>query len=303
MIETESKLHGVDLASTHLHEAGSTDTLADVFGVAAACDSIKIFEGTVLATRVAVGSGTIFFSHGTVSIPVPAVLEIARKYHIPLVGGPEAVELATPTGLAILANLTEEFVDAYPALTPEKVGYGAGKKPLTSTPNIMRVIEGTRLGDLRSETVRILETNLDDITGEILAYAGQALMNAGARDAWTTPAYFKKNRPGQVLHVICDMDDTERMSRIMMEETGSLGVRFAQWHRLVLKRETRILNVEVKGRTFDVKIKIARNSAGRINRVKPEFEDVRRIAKETGLAARIVHQFVSTEAVRVYQAA
>jgi hypothetical protein len=93
------------------------------------------------------------------------------------------------------------------------------------------------------------------------------------------------------------------MSRIMMEETGSLGVRFAQWHRLVLERETRTLNVEVKGRKFDFKVKIARDATGRISRVKPEFEDIRRIAKETGLAARIVHQLVSIEAARVYQVA
>lgn len=286
LIETESKLHGVALNNTHLHEAGSADTLADIFGVAAACDSLNVFDGIVMSTPVAIGRGTITFSHGTLAVPAPAVLEIARQYHIPITGSSEPVELATPTGMAMLANMTQEFIEAYPAMIPHKVGYGAGKFQLTSSPNFIRIALGSRSDNMKSDVVQLLETNLDDVSGEVLAHAVQTLVDSGARDVWITPAQFKKNRPGHVLHVLCDVNETEGMVRRIMEETGTLGVRHKQWHRFVLERETKTLGVEIEGERFEVRVKIARDGAGSVTRLKPEFEDIRRIARETGLPAQ-----------------
>ena len=303
LIDVESQLHGTDVNETHLHEAGSADTLADVFGVAAAMDSLNLFSGDIVSTPVAVGGGHVKFSHGTLSIPAPAVMEMVRCKQIPIMGGPAAVELATPTGVTMLANLAQEFSTSYPAMIAEKVGYGSGKITLNSTPNFLRVVIGTRLETTpeAKETVQVLETNLDDLSGEILSHALQRLIESGARDAWITFCLFKKNRPGHVLHVLCDPQDAAKLSRIMIAETGTLGVRQQVWQRLTLSREVQSMNVELSGRTFEVRVKIARDATGSIVRVKPEFDDIRVIAKEVGLPARRVEEIVSIQVSRKYE--
>jgi len=303
LVEVESQLHGTDVHETHLHEAGSADTLADVFGVAAATDSLNLFGGDIISTPVAVGGGHVKFSHGTLSIPAPAVMEMVRRFQIPILGGPTTVELATPTGVTMLANLVNEFSSIYPAMTAEKVGYGSGKMILDSSPNFLRVVLGTRLETQQTakETVQVLETNLDDMTGEILSHAVQELIEAGAKDAWVTFGLFKKNRPGHILHVLCNPQDTVKLSRIMIEETGTLGVRQQFWQRLTLSREVQLVSVQISGKAFEVRVKVARDSIGNIVRVKPEFDDIRKIAKEVGLPARRVEEIVSVQVSGKYQ--
>jgi hypothetical protein len=303
LVEVESQLHGTDVYETHLHEAGSADTLADIFGVAAATDSLNLFGGDIISTPVAVGGGHVKFSHGTLSIPAPAVMEIARRNQIPILGGPTAVELATPTGVTMLVNLAHEFSSVYPAMVAEKVGYGSGKITLDSSPNFLRVVLGTRLEALSraKETVQVLETNLDDVSGEILSHVVQRLIEAGAKDAWITFGLFKKNRPGHIVHVLCDPQDTVKLSRIMIDETGTLGVRQQSCQRLTLNREVQSVSVQISGKAFKVRIKVARDATGNIIRVKPEFDDIRVIAKEVGLPARRVEEIVSVQVSRKYQ--
>ena len=303
LVEVESQLHGTDVHETHLHEAGSADTLADVLGVAAAADSLKLFEGEIVSTPIAVGGGHVKFSHGTLSIPAPAVMEIVRRNRIPILGGPEEIELATPTGVCMLANLAKEYTTVYPGMIAERVGYGSGKAMLISSPNFLRVAIGTRIetASKAKESVHMLETNLDDLSGEILSHALQSLIEAGAKDAWITSGLFKKNRPGHVLHVLCEPQDAEKLSKIMIEETGTLGVRQQSWQRLTLSREVQSVKVEISSRTFEIRIKLARDENGNIVRVKPEFDDIRMIAKETGLPARKVEREVSIQISRKYE--
>ena len=297
LVTVESRLHGISTGKAHLHEAGSADTLADVLGVATACDLLRVFDGEVYSTPVAVGGGLLSFSHGTVDAPAPAVLEIARERSVPIHGGPENVELTTPTGITILANLTHKFVENYPAMVPEVVGHGAGKRELDGAPNLLRVVIGrVDEGTSNVDTVSVLETNLDDVPGEVLANALQQILDAGAKDTWVTPAQFKKNRPGQVLHVICDSTEAERLAWIMMKETGSLGVRYQQWNRFKLEREIRKLAVEIEGAKFDVRVKFAKDSSGRIINIKPEFDDIQAIAKEVSMPARTIAEIVLREA-------
>ena len=280
LTEVESKLHGTDLSHVHLHEAGSADTLGDIFGVAAACDSLHVFESDVYSTPVAVGRGTVSFSHGTVSVPAPAVLEIARQHSIPITGGPVSEELATPTGVSMLANLTRNFTAAYPAMVVERVGYGAGGKELADIPNLLRCVLGrTEEEKLVSETVQILETNIDDVSGEVLGHTLQRVIELGAKDAWITSAQFKKNRPGNVLHVICTPSDVHKIAEAVMVETGTLGVRYQQWNRLVLQRETITVDVTLENKRFNVRVKVARDKTGKVVNVKPEFEDVELIVR------------------------
>lgn len=295
LVEVESSLHGVEMSTTHLHEAGSSDTLADVFGIAAASDSLKIFEGEVFATPVAVGGGSVSFSHGTIATPAPAVLEIARRRNIPIVGGPEMVELATPTGMSILASITTKFLETYPAIIPQKVGYGAGKKGLVKAPNFMRVVLGQPINSREGNQVQVVETNLDDVPGDILGHTLQLLLESGAKDAWVTPALFKKGRPGYVLHAICDSHEAEKIADVMFEETGTLGVRFQQWDRFTLEREVKKVRVEISGKAFEVRIKFARDNSGKIVRAKPEFEDLKSIAKSAKMPLRGVAQLVMRE--------
>lgn len=287
LTEVESNLHGVEISSAHLHEAGSTDTLADILGSAAACDSLNLFEGKIYSYPVAVGGGTVSFSHGTVSVPAPAVLEIARRHRIPILGGPANEELATPTGVSILASLVNEFVTVPPLLVPDVVGYGAGKRELASGPNVVRLIVGhTDEERFERDSVQVVETNLDDVSGEVLGASAQRIVDAGAKDVWVTPAQFKKARPGYVLHAICDRDDLQRVSQVMMMETGTLGVRYHSWDRFILHREIVTIKLELEERTFDVRVKIARDRFGEIVRIKPEFEDVDEVSRATSLPAR-----------------
>lgn len=304
LADVEGRLHGLDPSKTHLHEAGSTDTLADVFGVAASCDSLGVFDGEVYATPVAIGGGSVSFSHGTIATPAPAVLELTRQNGVPIVGGPEAEELATPTGLSMLVNLTKKFLANYPSMVPERVGYGAGRKELTDTPNLLRVVLGHSIDtDLGSETIQVLETNLDDVPGEILGHALHRILDAGAKDAWITPALFKKSRPGHVLHAICELNDIQKIAGVMMRETGTLGVRFEQWSRLILQRAIEHIKVEIASRTFEVSVKLARDGDGKLVRAKPEFDDIRSISEQLSMPARdvsaiVVREIMKTEAAR-----
>jgi uncharacterized protein (TIGR00299 family) protein len=302
IVEVESKLHGVSLMDTHLHEAGSTDTLADVLGVATACDSLDVFSGKRYSTPVAVGGGTVTFSHGKLAVPAPAVLEILRQHNVPVIGGPEPQELATPTGVSMLVNLADSFLEHYPSMIPERTGYGAGRLKLTAAPNILRIVIGRSLEqNLGKDSVQVLETNLDDLPGEILGHAMQRLLDSGARDVWVTSAHFKKNRPGYILHVMCDGQETERIAELMMQETGTLGVRYQEYRRFTLSRDTRTIKVTIRGRSFDVRIKTATNASGRVIRLKPEFDDVRVIAEALSMPARRVAELVTQEAQKQEQ--
>jgi len=297
IIEAEGRIHGMQVGDVHLHEAGSADTLADVFGVGQACDQLGIFDTDVYSTTVAVGGGTVEFSHGKLSNPPPAVLEMLREKAFPIVGGPAPIELATPTGISMLVSLVRKVVDQYPRMKPELVGYGAGKKDLPNAPNILRVVIGDAIGQgFATDTVNLLETNLDDVSGEVLGHTLQRLMDCGAKDAWLTPAQVKKSRPGHVLHAICDVSETERIARIIMEETGTLGVRYQAWNRLKLDRETTTLTVNIAGKEFNMKFKIAHDLAGRLVRIKPEFEDVRKVAGALEMSAREVSELALADA-------
>jgi hypothetical protein len=293
LVEVESRVHGTNFSDTHLHEAGSADTLADVFGAAAACDSLKLFDGEIVSTPVAIGGGSVTFSHGTIGVPAPAVIEILSMRHVPMKGGPESVELTTPTGIAMLANLVQAFIPTYPEITPNRVGYGAGKKQLTSCPNLLRVVLGSKASSISREAVNMLETNLDDVSGEVLAYTVQRLIDSGAKDVWLTAAQFKKNRPGHVLHVLCGVHEAEKFSRMIMEETGTLGVRYQSWDRFILDREIKTLNVEIAGKKFEVRVKLAHDTVENLVRAKPEFDDIASISKTISMPSRKVEQIVS----------
>lgn len=302
----ESKVHGVPKVEARFHEIGALDALADIAGSCAAMQSLNVQR--VLCRSISVGGGYVKSAHGLLPVPGPASLEILRSYEIPWRGGPVDAELLTPTGAALLAALVDEFLPEFPLSLSWKTGYGAGKKELP-LPNVLRGIiaksppwpqamAGNLLHEHHGDSVVQLETNVDDVTGEVLSRLMELLMDAGALDVSVLPALMKKGRSGNVIRVIARHEEMDRLAKIMIMETGSLGVRvFLSLHRYLAEREARAVNVEICNQTFQVAVKISRME-GKLLNVKPEYEDCKRIADETGLPLRVVMKKVQEEGWR-----
>lgn len=299
LAEAESRVHGVPKEKAHFHEIGALDALADIAGACAARSSLAAER--VLSRTVSVGGGFVKTAHGLLAVPAPAALEILRAHQIPWKGGPVDEEMLTPTGAALLAVLADEFLHDIPAIQAERVGYGAGKRDL-ALPNVLRTIMGDVLPAPEAQAkmdhiphgdrVVQLETNVDDVTGEVLGHLIELLMQAGALDVTILPAIMKKGRAGSVIRAIGSQEETEKLARIIMRETGSLGVRvFPSVHRFLAVREEMRLDVEFAGKTFSACVKVSRLE-GEIIMVKPEYEDCKRIADETDLPLRAVSKKV-----------
>lgn len=281
----ESTVHGVPKEEARFHEIGALDALADIAGSCAAIHGLNVEK--VISLPISVGGGFVQSAHGLLPVPGPAALEILRSYRIPWKGGPVDLELLTPTGAAIFANIVDQFLDNYPSIRAESVGYGAGSRDC-QLPNALRGVIGRLEGHLNSDSIVQLETNVDDVTGEVLGNLVDLLMEAGALDASIVPAIMKKGRPGNVISAIVRQDDTEKISRLIVQETGSLGVRvFPSVHRYIAKRESRTVTVEINGSLYQASVKVSRLGDAILN-IKPEFEDCKSIAAKTGLPLRTV---------------
>jgi uncharacterized protein (TIGR00299 family) protein len=305
LFEAEMKVHGkVDVSEVELGELGSTDTVADIVGAAAALDDLHVFPSmAVYCTPVAVGGGLFKFSHGVFQSPGPVTLEILRGSGFPMIGGPVEAELATPTGASILVNIVNKEVSRlYPNFRPRATGYGAGRRDFVEVPNILRIAIGDQIDHgLLTDGVYVLETNLDDVSGEIIGFLMERLIGEGVRDVCVVPALMKKSRPGQILKVIVDEGEVERISRMIIDETGTLGVRSYPVKRFVLSREVEPVEVQIGNIVRNVRVKVARGSDGRILNLKPEYEDVRSISIEIGKPFREVERIVTEEAKKKSQ--
>jgi pyridinium-3,5-bisthiocarboxylic acid mononucleotide nickel chelatase len=277
------------------HEIGALDALADIAGACAARHCLGIER--VLSRPVSVGGGYVASAHGLLAVPGPAALEILRSHEIPWKGGPVDEELLTPTGAALLATLVDEFVPEFPLIQATRVGYGAGKRELT-LPNVLRSVVARILPESQTKDAqnhgshgdRIvqLETNVDDVTGEVLGHLIELLMQAGALDVSVLPALMKKGRAGFVIRAIARHEEMELLAKVMIRETGSLGVRiFPSIHRLVAEREQRDVQVDICGQVYTAQVKVSRMD-GELLSIKPEYEDCRRIACETDQPLRMV---------------
>lgn len=288
----ESLVHGVAAEQVRFHEIGALDALADIAGSCAARHCLVAER--VFSKPVSVGGGYAASAHGLLAVPGPATLEILRSHEIPWKGGPVEEELLTPTGAALLATLVDEFVPEFPLIRAKRVGYGAGKRELT-LPNVLRTIaadtvpapEAAKHGQHGNRIVQ-LETNVDDVTGEVMGHLIEKLMQAGALDVSVLPALMKKGRAGFVIRAIAGALETELLAKIMIRETGSLGVRvFPSIHRLVAEREQRNVQVEICGRIYQSQVKVSCMD-GELLSIKPEYEDCKRIADETDQPLRTV---------------
>lgn len=285
--EAEAKVHGKSLDEIHFHEVGCSDAVADVIGSVYAYYSLNLNRQKIIGLPISVGGGTVQTAHGSLPVPVPAVVEILKDAKI--VGGPVASELATPTGAAIYAELCDEIMEFIPLIKPKKVAYGAGKKDFDH-PNVLRIIESEDM--VENDGIDIIETNIDHLTGEEIGYLFDRLLDCGASDVSITPIIMKKNRQGSLLKVICKRQNRERLVEAIFKETGSLGIRILpNVHRGVAKREFVKKTYNINGRDYDVTFKIGCIN-GEIISKRPEYEDLKRIAKESGLALKDVREMI-----------
>jgi uncharacterized protein (TIGR00299 family) protein len=281
LAEVEARLHRRPVDQVHFHEVGGHDTIIDIVGTAAALEVLGVDE--VRASPVATGLGMVRSAHGMLPNPAPAVVALLEG--VPTWGRNVAVELTTPTGAALLAALSAGY-GPMPAMRVTGQGFGAGARELDELPNCTQVVTGVR-DDARSSSVAdaeadagqpvaLLETNVDDATGEQLAHALGALLEAGAHDAWLTPAVMKKGRPGSVVHVLGDPARVARLRDVLRDTTGTLGVRVTSGERWPAART--VESVWVDGQLIRVKV-----TTGRI---KAEYEDVALAARRTGHSLR-----------------
>jgi uncharacterized protein (TIGR00299 family) protein len=272
----EGGLHRTDPDDVHFHEVGALDAIVDVVGVCAALEVLDV--GTVVCSPVATGHGSVGAAHGSLPVPAPATLRLLEG--VPVVGVDVGMELATPTGAALVRTLASSF-GPLPAMTVERSGYGAGTRDLERGPNVVQVVLGAPVaGDLRpGQPVVLLEANVDDATGEVLAHAVAALLAAGAHDAWVTPIVMKKGRPAHTVSTLADPAATAAVAAVLTAETGSLGVRGTTLERWPSSRT--VGTVVVDGHEIRVKVTPS-------GRVKVEHDDAAAAAAALGRPLRQV---------------
>ena len=303
IIQAESKIHGSSYTSVRLHEVSTIDTAADLIGTAVALDDLDLLSKKVYTTDVAVGNGLLEFSHGVVPNPGNAILEILSDRQILLVPGKLDGELTTPTGAAMLVNLASEHISQYPPITPEKIGNGGGQKEGKNVANILRLVVGNsnlKL-DYTSETVYEIETNVDDVTGEIIGNLTDVLYVNNAKDVTVLHGISKKNRPSFVVKVLADKTSRDALIQILLSETGSLGCRVNEVNRITTSRSLITLPITIENRKFKVKVKISKNGNGSVNSIKPEYDDIKNISTVLKIPYKKVFDTVYHELIEKYK--
>lgn len=275
LAEAEAKVHGVAVNDVHFHEVGAVDSIIDIVGTAIALEYLEVAR--LYVSPLPLGSGFVKTAHGLLPVPAPATAELLKG--LPVHGNIGSGERVTPTGAAIIAAMADGY-GTPPDFCIEKIGYGAGCKDFTDTSNILRAFIGTAAPTVGEEQLLVMEANIDDSSPEILGYAMDRLFAAGALDVWFTPIQMKKNRPGVTLSLLAPSTAVAAFATIVLTETSAIGLRHYPVARTVLERKC-----EERPTPFGtVHFKITEFGA------KPEFDDCRRIAAETGLPLKEVYR-------------
>jgi uncharacterized protein (TIGR00299 family) protein len=280
LARAEAKVHQIPLERVHFHEVGAIDAIVDVVGAAAA---VVYLGAEVVASPLPLGHGFVHCRHGVIPLPAPATVECLRD--VPTYAADLEAETVTPTGAAIVATLCKRFTH-WPAMAPERTGWGAGTRAFPDRPNVLRAVLGARTDTSRANDQsahEVLEANIDDMTGELTGHVMSLLMQSGALDAWATPITMKKGRPGVVLSAIAAPGDAHRISELILRETTTLGVRRTLAERV--ERPRRI--IEVTTRFGVVPVKAAAGPFGPVQ-FKPEFDACVRIAQQHDVPVREV---------------
>ena len=274
--EAETRAHGRPVSEIHFHEVGTMDAVADVVAVCLLME--KLSPDEVVASPVHVGAGHVRCMHGILPVPAPATALILRD--VPTYGGQVQGELCTPTGAALLKHFVTRFGDR-PVMKTKAIGYGMGRKDFAQA-NCLRAFLGESEG--RREAVTRLECNLDDMTGEDIAFAMERLFEAGARDVFTQPIGMKKSRPGVLLSVICLPQDADALAEVMMKHTSTLGIRRQDMSRYILAREEETVSTPYGG------VRVKRACGMGADRKKPEDDDIAALAKKHNVPLSVIRE-------------
>ena len=274
IMQAESKIHGIPLDSVYLHELSGIDTIIDVIGVSIALDDLNFFDDDVITAPVAIGNGIMEFSHGIMSNPTSAILEIFKNSQISIFGGLVKSELTTPTGASLLVNLAKNCTSDFPLMKIQTIGYGAGCKTFHQFSNVLKIITGiTTTTD--HDYVKIIETNVDDISGEILGNLIDKIMMNGAKDITITSAITKKGRPTNIISIICDNALVTKLINILTDETTTLGIRIRTSERIIIPRKIHATTIILSNQKFLVHYKSQLHN----NNFKIEFDDIKKISQ------------------------
>jgi pyridinium-3,5-bisthiocarboxylic acid mononucleotide nickel chelatase len=277
--EAEARVHGTSLDAIHFHEVGAIDSIVDIVASAIGFDLLRADE--IVASPVPTGRGKVKIAHGVCTVPTPGTAELLKG--MPLVDVPVEAELTTPTGAAILKTMVNRF-GPLPAMTLETAGYGAGTKDFPDRANLLRLLVGTTTSAAASDQVWLLETNLDDVSAEVIGYAKRKLLAAGALDVFSTPIQMKKDRPGTLVSVICHLPDREKLEAILFSETATFGIR-----RHLVERSKRMR----QACTVETAWGPVQGKLGEIDRqvvFTPEFEACAALAARFNVPLRQVYQ-------------
>ncbi len=277
LAEAEARVHGTTIEKVHFHEVGAVDAVIDIVGAVLALDLLGVDK--VICSPVPVGSGTVKCDHGIMPVPAPATAELLKG--VPIADTTETGELVTPTAASVLTTLARGF-GPLPPMTIGSIGYGAGTREGDTRPNLLRVLIGEPGHAGEADRITVLETNLDDTTGEVVGFCMERLFDAGALDVYAVPIHMKKARPGLVLTVLCETGRIDAMERIIFAETTTLGIRRCEVERTKMSR--RVETVETPFGSIAVKVgeHDGTVSAG------PEYEDCKAAAAKHGVPLRRV---------------
>lgn len=283
LAEAEAEVHGISVDRVHFHEVGAADAIADIAGAVIGLEQLGVER--VYASRLRFGRGTTRSAHGVLPVPVPAVVALCRDVAAERTEIP--YELVTPTGAAILTTLAEQIGAVPPPFRTRRIGYGAGSREMDQIPNLLRLEIGESESSLQTDTLTLIETNIDDMSPEIYGFLIDRLFTEGARDAYLAPVIMKKGRPGVVLSVLADPDRTQSFTELIFRETTTLGIRIRRVERQTISRRREV----VESAFGPVAVKVA--SYGGRTRLAPEFEDCARIASEQDVPILEVYRAAS----------
>ena len=279
LAEAEARVHGTGIEEVHFHDVGAVDAIVDVTGAVIALHLLGVED--VHVSALPLGGGFVDGPHGRMPVPGPGAAELLRGF--PVVDTGVRSELVTPTGAAILTTLAASGAGRMPAMTVDRIGYGAGTKDLPGTPNVLRCFVGETADAGATETVAQLETTIDDMNPQLYEPLMDRLFEAGALDVFLTPVMMKRSRPGTVLTALCPKDKVPDLSRVLFEESSTIGVRWTEVSRTRLDREVVTIATDYGPLPFKVS-----RLAGRVVTITPEFADVVRLAQAKSLPVREV---------------
>ena len=314
LVEAEATVHGDLAEQIHLHELGSIDTLLDILGTTMALEKLGYFNDKIVisTSKLPLGGGSVKAAHGILPVPTPATLQILEKSNLNSILGPIESEIVTPTGIALLNALNPEIQKD--EIHVQKVVQSTGQKKFTEFPNILRIyygeveskqpLEKSSLFDEYVEEIAIIETNVDDVSGELIGNLVSILEKKKVLDIQVIPSLTKKRRPSSIIKVFCEPKMKSQIVEILINELGTLGVRFQFVKRVCVKRHLKQKEIYVKNEKYMVTFKISYYKSAQsyqIVNIKPEFKDLKLISKKSGIPVKIVEMHAQEELMSLYK--